>query len=98
MTWAEALSTQRVGEDLCFWPAPNFGLKTGLNLREDIFFGLHLILDRQTGLILGGKIFILTFVLLKFSEFPAPLPFQNPAYTTGRSHEFGLGGGANHKA
>ena len=35
------------------------------------------------GLILGGKIFILTFVLLKFSKLPAPPPpFQNPAYAT----------------
>ena len=36
------------------------------------------------GLILGEKIFILIFVLLKFSEFPAPPPppFLNPAYAT----------------
>ena len=34
------------------------------------------------GLILGEKIFILIFVLLKFSEFPGPPPFQNPAYAT----------------
>ena len=73
VTWAEDLSTQTVGEDLCFWPFPNFGPKTGLNLSQDLFFfGLHLILDRKTGLILGGKIFILIFVILKFSEFPAP--------------------------
>ena len=36
--WAEALSTQMVDEDLCFWPAPNFGQKSGLNFSEDLFF------------------------------------------------------------
>ena len=34
---AEALSSQRVGEDLCIWPAPNFGQKIGLNLSENLF-------------------------------------------------------------
>ena len=82
VSWAEALSTQRVGEDLCFWPAPNFGQKIGLNLREDLFFGFQLILDRKIALILGEKIFILIFVLFKFSEFLPP-PFQNSAYATG---------------
>ena len=38
VSWAEALSTQMVGEDVCFWPAPNFGQKIGLNLSEDLFF------------------------------------------------------------
>ena len=38
VSWAEALSTQRAGEDLCFWPAPKFGQKIGLNLSEDLFF------------------------------------------------------------
>ena len=33
--WAEALSTQMVGEDLCFWPTPK---AIGLNLSEDFFF------------------------------------------------------------
>ena len=28
VSWAVALSTQRVGEDVCFWPAPNFGQKS----------------------------------------------------------------------
>ena len=38
MSWKEALSTQRVGEDVCLWPAPKFGQKIGLNLSEDLFF------------------------------------------------------------
>ena len=38
VTWAEGLSTQTVGEDLCFWSSPEFELKTGLNLGEDLFF------------------------------------------------------------
>ena len=41
-------------------------------------------------MILGEKIFILVFVILKFSEFPdppppPPPPFENPAYTTALS-------------
>ena len=36
-TWAEGLSTQTVGEDLCFWSSPDFGPKTGRNLGEDLF-------------------------------------------------------------
>ena len=40
------------------------------------------ILDRKIGLILGEIIFILIFVLLDFSEVPAPPPFQNLAYAT----------------
>ena len=75
VSWAEVLSSKRVGEDLCFWPAPNFGQKIGLDLSEDLFFGLQLIL--------GEKIFILIFVF-KFSEFPGP-PFQNAAYVTASS-------------
>ena len=38
VSWEEALSTQRVGEDVCLWPAPKFGQKIGLNLSEDLFF------------------------------------------------------------
>ena len=53
------------------------------------FFGLHLILDRKTGLILGEKIFILIFVLLKFSEVPAPL--FKILRTTMRPHRSGAG-------
>ena len=50
VSWAEALSTQMVGEDVCFLPAPNFGQKIGLNLSEDLFFfGLHLILGKKSG-------------------------------------------------
>ena len=37
VSWAEGLSTQTVGEDLCFRPAPNFGQKIGLNLSGDLF-------------------------------------------------------------
>ena len=33
------------------------------------------------------KIFILVFVILKFSEFPAP-PFENPAYATGHTQHY----------
>ena len=51
----------------CFWP------KTGLNLSENpFFFGLLLSLGWKTYLVLGWKIFILVFIILKFSEFPAP--------------------------
>ena len=48
-TCAEGLSTQTVGEDLCSWPASNFGPRTGLNLSEDLFFsfGFHLILGKK---------------------------------------------------
>ena len=79
----EGLSTQTVGENLCFWPASSSMPKTRLTLSEDLFFTVHLILDRTTGPILGGKIFIMIFVILKFFEFPGP-PFQNPAYATGK--------------
>ena len=36
--WTKALSTQMVGEDVCFWPAPQFGQKIGLDLSEDLSF------------------------------------------------------------
>ena len=46
----EGLSTQAVGEDLCFWPASSSVPKTGLNSIEDLFFfGLHLILGTKPG-------------------------------------------------
>ena len=41
---------------------------------KTFFFGLHLILGRKTDLVLGWKIFIPVFTILKFSEFPAPPP------------------------
>ena len=47
VSWAEALSTQRVGEDVCVRPVPNFGQIMGLNLSEDLFFALHLILGTK---------------------------------------------------
>ena len=74
VTWAEGLSTETVGKDL-FWP------KTGLNLSEDLFYGLHLILGRKTDLVLGWKIFVLVSINLKFSAPPLP-PFENSAYAT----------------
>ena len=43
VSWAKALSTQRVGEDLCFWPAINFGQKIGLNLSEDLYLFFFLV-------------------------------------------------------
>ena len=46
-------------------------------------FGLHVTLDRKNELILGVKIFILDFLILKFSESPGPPPLENPAYATG---------------
>ena len=65
-----------------FWSSPNFGPKTGLNLSEDLFFfGLHLILGMKTDLVLSWKIFILIFITLKFSEFPALPPYCSPVYT-----------------
>ena len=36
-----------VGEDVCFWPAPQFVQKIALNLSEDLFFGLHLNLGKN---------------------------------------------------
>ena len=32
---------------LHLWSSPNSGQKIGLNLREDLFFGLHLILGKK---------------------------------------------------
>ena len=57
---------------------PNFGPKTGLNLSEGLFFvcfALHLTFDRKNGLIVDVKIFIQDFLILRFSESPAP-PFS----------------------
>ena len=64
-----------------FWSSPNFGPKSGLNLSEDLFFGLHRIMGRKRT-DFGWKNFY------KFSDFPGPpSPFENPAYATvqGRS-------------
>ena len=48
VSWAEALSTKRVGEDLCFWPALNFGQNIGLSLSENLFFfAPHLLLGKK---------------------------------------------------
>ena len=60
-----------LSEELFLWSSPNFGRKSELILSEDLFlFGVHLILDGKTGPILGGKSFIVIFVILKFFEFP----------------------------
>ena len=65
---------QNLSEDLfSFFGGEGSGPKTGLNLSEDRFFGLHLIFGRKTDWFWLEKIFILVFVILKFSEFPAPL-------------------------
>ena len=58
VSWAEALSTQVVGEDLCFWPAPNFGHKTGLNLSEDLFFLSSPNFGQKIGLNLSKDLFL----------------------------------------
>ena len=64
-----------VGEDLCFWSAPNFGQKFGLNLSENLFFWSSPNFGQKIGLTLGETIFILIFVILKVSEVPGPSPF-----------------------
>ena len=52
-------------------------------MSEDLFFWSSPDFGQENGLIVGGKTFILVFIILKFSEFPAPLPsFKNPAYAT----------------
>ena len=73
------------GQRPFLWPSRNFGPKTGLNLSEDLFFGLHLILGRKTNLVLGRKIFIWSSLLSNFLNFLALPPFENPAYATGLS-------------
>ena len=84
VTLAEDLSTQTVGEDLFFVGSFSMlGPKTGINLSEDLFFWWLSNLELENGLILSGKFFILVFVTLKFSKFPAPPPFENPGFTTG---------------
>ena len=74
VTWVE-------GEDLFFWPAPNFGPKTGLNLSEDlVFFGSSPNFGQENGLGFGLENF---HSGLYNSQIPAPTPFENPAYATG---------------
>ena len=60
VTWAEGLSTHTVGEDLCFWPSPNFGPKTGLNLTADLFsfFWSSPDIGPKTGLTLREDLFL----------------------------------------
>ena len=85
VTWVEALSTQLVGEDLCFWSKPK---TIGLNLSEDLFFwsspnfGRKIVKYRRKNL---GQ--TCSFRPLFFSNFlrflvPPPPPFQNPTYAT----------------
>ena len=61
VSWAEALSTRRVGEDLWFWPAPNFGQKIELNLSEDLFFWSLSNLGQKIGLNLSKAFFFFFF-------------------------------------
>ena len=44
-----------VDEDLCFWPAVNFGQIMGLNLSGDLFFSSPNF-GQKIGLILNGTI------------------------------------------
>ena len=74
-----------VGEDVCFWLAPNFGQKVGLNLSEDhfIIFWSSPNFEKKIRIHLSETMFILVCVLLKFSEVPGlPPSFQNSAYAT----------------
>ena len=57
VTWAEGLSTQMVDEDLCYWPAPKFGQKIGLNLGEDLFFWCSPSFGQKFGLNLSEDLF-----------------------------------------
>ena len=67
------------GQRPFLWSSPNFGPKSGLNFSErPFFFWSSPKFEQENGLILGGKIFILVFIIYKISDFPAP-PFQNPA-------------------
>ena len=69
-----------LGEDLCFWPAPSFGPKTGLNLSEDLFFFWSSSdFGQENRTDCGWKNF---YSDLCYSQiFWAP-PFQNPASAT----------------
>ena len=59
VSWAEALSAQMVGEYLCFWPAPNFAQRIGLNLSEVLFFWSSPNFGQKIGLNLSETMFIL---------------------------------------
>ena len=76
-SWGESLSTQtdRIWVKTLFfffffWSSPNFGPKTGLNLSEDLFFNLHLILGRKTDWFSVEKFFFWSSL---FSNFLPPL-------------------------
>ena len=71
VSWAEGLSTQRVGEDLYYWPAPKFGQKIGLNLGEDLFFWSSPSFGKKFGLYLSEDLcFGLQLIL---DDFPSEL-------------------------
>ena len=66
----EHTNGQNLGEDFYFEP------KTGLNLSEYccFFFWSSPNFGQEDGLILSGEIFLLVFIILKFSAPPPPLP------------------------
>ena len=69
-TWEEGLSTQMVGEDLCFWPSPNSVPKTGLNLSENLFFVWSSPnFGRKTELRLSEDLFFFFFFFWCSSDF-----------------------------
>ena len=51
----------------------DFGLKNGGNFSEGLFFALHLISGEKSDQIWVEQFLVQIFVLLKFSEVPAPL-------------------------
>ena len=82
VTKAKSFRTQtdRIwAKNFFFWSSPNFRRKTGLNLSEDLFFRLHLILGRKTDLCSAWRDF---FSGLHYSQISCPPPFENPAYAT----------------
>ena len=70
VTWAEDLSTKAVSQYL-FWPSPNFGPKTGLNLSEDLFLWSSLNFGQENGLGFGLENF---HSGLYNSQIPGPPP------------------------
>ena len=49
---------------------------------KTFFFWSSPNFGQKNGLILSGEIFLLVFIILKFS---APIPFENPAYASGQN-------------
>ena len=89
VTWAESLSTKtdNIWLKSFFLVSPNFGPKSRLNLREDLFvFWSSPNFGQKNELILSGEIFLLVCIVHKFPAHPPPPPppppFENPAYAT----------------